>query len=120
MKRKPLIWISSSYKDLKKFPADVQDAMGYGLLDAQEGGKHKNAKPLQGFGGADILEIVDEDPSGTYRAVYTVKFAEAVFVLHAFQKKSKQGIKTPQEDIELIKSRLKVAQELHEKQYKKK
>ena len=120
MKRKPLIWIASSLKDLKKFPEDVQDSVGHGLLDAQEGGKHKNAKPLQGFGGADILEIVDEDSSGTYRAVYTVRFKEAVFVLHVFQKKSKHGIKTPQEDIELIKNRLKLAHELYETQYKKK
>lgn len=120
MKRKPLIWVASSKKDLKKFPEDVQDAMGYGLLDAQEGGKHKSAKTLQGFGSADVLEIIDEDPSGTYRAVYTVRFKEAVFVLHAFQKKSKQGIKTPQEDIELVKNRLKQAQEIYEKEYKKK
>jgi phage-related protein len=120
MKRKQLVWIASSYKDLKKFPEDVQDTMGYGLLDAQEGGKHKNAKALRGFGGADILEIVDEDVSGTYRTVYTVRFKEVVFVLHAFQKKSKQGIKTPLEDMELVKQRLKLAQEQYEKQYKKK
>ncbi len=120
MKRKPLMWITSSYKDLKKFPKAVQDAMGYGLLDAQEGEKHKSAKPLLGFGGADVLEIVNEDSSGTYRTVYTVRFKEAVFVLHAFQKKSKQGIKTPQEDIELVKQRLKLAQELYQKQYGKK
>lgn len=120
MKRKPLEWIASSKKDLKKFPEEVQDAMGYGLLQAQEGEKNKKTKVLQGFGSADILEIIDEDSSGTYRAVYTVRYKEVVFVLHAFQKKSKQGIKTPQEDIELIKNRLKQAQELYEKEYKKK
>jgi len=119
MNRKPLEWIASSKKDLKKFPDDVQRVMGYGLLQAQEGEKNKNAKILKGFGSADVLEIIDEDLSGTYRAVYTVRYKEIVFVLHVFQKKSKQGIKTPQEDIELVKSRLKQAQELYEKEYKK-
>lgn len=107
-------------KRLKKFPEEVQDTMGHGLLQAQEGEKSKKAKILQGFGSADVLEIIDEDSSGTYRSVYTVRYKEVVFVLHAFQKKSKQGIKTPQEDIELVKSRLKQAQELYEKEYKKK
>jgi phage-related protein len=120
MKRKELIWVASSKKDLKKFPEDVQDTMGYGLLDAQEGKKHEKAKPLQGFGGADILEIIDEDQSGTYRTVYAVRFKEVVFVLHAFQKKSKQGIETPQQEIELIKNRLKQALEEYNELYKKK
>ncbi|CAN5136748.1 type II toxin-antitoxin system RelE/ParE family toxin [soil metagenome] len=120
MKRKPLIWIASSKKDLKSFPEEVQKIMGYGLLDAQEGGKHKNAKPLLGFGGADIIEIVDEDASGTYRTVYTVRFKDMVFVLHAFQKKSKQGIKTPKLEIDLLKNRLKQAQEQYNELTKKK
>lgn len=114
MKRKPLIWIASSKKDLKKFPEEVQDTMGYTLLVAQEGEKYNATKILQGFGSANVLEIIDEDSSGTYRVVYTVQFKEAVFVLHAFQKKSKHGIKTPQEDIELVKNRLKQAQEIYE------
>lgn len=120
MKRKPVLWVGSSKKDLKNFPDDIQDKMGFGLLDAQEGKKPEHAKPLQGFGGADVLEIINEDHSGTYRAVYTVRFKEVIFVLHAFQKKSKQGIKTPIQDIELIKSRLKTAQEFYDQNYKKK
>ena len=120
MKRKPLIWVASSKKDLRDFPDEVQKTMGFGLHEAQIGNKPGNAKPLKGFGGADILEIIDEDPSGTYRAVYTVKFKEVVFVLHVFQKKSKQGIKTPEREIELIKNRLKQAQEEYNEQYKKK
>lgn len=111
MKRKPLMWVASSKKDLSDFPEDVKREMGFGLHQAQIGTKHEKAKVLKGFGGADILEIIDIDPSGTYRTVYTIKFKEAVFVLHAFQKKSKQGIKTPERDIELITNRLKQAQE---------
>ncbi len=120
MQRKPLIWISSSKKDLKSFPEEVQKIMGYGLHLAQVGEKHETAKPLKGFGGADILEIIDEDPSGTYRTVYTVRFKDAVFVLHAFQKKSKQGIKTPKPEIDLLKNRLRQAQEQYNELTKKK
>ena len=87
--------------------------MGYGLHQAQIGKKSYNAKPLKGFGGADILEIIDEDSSGTYRTVYAVKYSDAILVLHAFQKKSKQGIKTPEKDINLIKNRFKLGQELY-------
>jgi phage-related protein len=84
--------------------------MGYALYRAQVGSKHENAKPLKGFGGAGVLEIVADHVGDTFRAVYTVKFATAVYVLHAFQKKSKAGIKTPAEDLELIRRRLKVAE----------
>lgn len=113
MKLKELIWIGSSKKDLTGFPEDVKSAMGYGLYLAQLGEKHKNAKPLKGFGGTDVFEIVDQDVSGTYRGVYTAKYKDMIFVLHAFQKKSKQGIKTPKSEIDLIDNRLKQAQDAY-------
>ncbi|MEN4545920.1 type II toxin-antitoxin system RelE/ParE family toxin [Pantoea agglomerans] len=106
---KPLIWIGSSRKDLQALPKEVQRFFGFALDFAQRGEKHQDAKALKGFGGAGVLEVVEDDIGGTYRAVYTVRFAEAVFVLHAFQKKSKRGIATPKEDIDIIKNRLKVA-----------
>jgi phage-related protein len=107
---KPVSWIASSYKDFRGFPDAVQDAMGYALYQAQLGAKHDSAKPLKGFGGAGVLEIVADHVGDTFRAVYTVKFATAIYVLHAFQKKSKTGIKTPPEDMELIQRRLKAAE----------
>lgn len=115
--RKPLFWMGSSKTDLKVFPDEVQDVMGYALDFAQQGKKHPDAKPLKGFGGAGVLEIVDDHDGNTYRSVYTVKFAEAVYVLHCFQKKSKHGIATPPQDIELIERRLKRARE-HYTQWK--
>lgn len=108
---KPLFWIGSSRKDLKGFPTEVQDQMGYALRDAQFGGQRVNAKVLKGFGGAGVLEVVEDFDRNTYRAVYTVQFEGAVYVLHAFQKKSKRGIATPQADMELIRTRLKTARE---------
>lgn len=113
-KIKPLVWIGNSLKDLKGFPADVKDVMGFALHQAQIGQKHVNAKPLKGFGGASTLEVVDDYDGNTYRAVYTVKFKGVIYVLHCFQKKSKKGITTPQADIDLIKSRLKDALTLHQ------
>lgn len=110
---RPLIWVGSSLKDLRAFPEVVKDEMGYALFEAQCGLKPLSAKPLKGFGGASVLEIISDYQTDTYRAVYTVKFGERVYVLHAFQKKSKQGIATPQAEIGLIKSRLKQAEELH-------
>jgi len=107
---KPLHWIGSSYKDLRAMPEDVQDTFGYALHLAQAGDKHDKAKPLQGFGGAGVLEVVETDEGGAYRAVYTVRFAEAVFVLHCFQKKSTHGIATAKTDIDLIGARLKIAE----------
>ncbi|MFW0699723.1 type II toxin-antitoxin system RelE/ParE family toxin [Pantoea sp. R13S299] len=107
---KPLIWIGSSRKDLQTLPREVQRFFGFALDFAQRGEKHDDAKVLKGFGGAGVLEVVEDDISGTYRAVYTVRFAEAIFVLHAFQKKSKRGIATPKEDMEIIRNRLKVAE----------
>ena len=103
--------MGSSRKDLKGFPAEVQDGMGYALRDAQFGGQRINAKVLKGFGGAGVLEVVEDFDRSTYRAVYTVQFEGAVYVLHAFIKKSKRGIATPQAAMELIRARLKAARE---------
>jgi phage-related protein len=110
---KPVVWIGSTRVDLASFPEDVKDAIGYALYIAQRGGKHIDAKPLQGFGGAGILEIVEDHAGDTYRAVYTVRLARRIYVLHVFQKKSKTATKTPKREIELIRSRLKRAQEEH-------
>jgi phage-related protein len=114
---KQLEWISSSYKDLMELPPDVTSVMGYALYLAQLGEKHDNAKPLKGFKGAGVLEIVDDFQGDTYRAVYTVRFEFAVYVLHVFQKKSKSGIATPKQDIDLIEKRLKLAEQHHREQY---
>jgi phage-related protein len=110
---KPVFWVASSRKDLKKFPKSVRQTVGQALFDAQTGGKHPDAKPLKGFGGAGVLEVVENDEGSTYRAVYTVKFAGVVYVLHAFQKKSKKGSKTPAQEIEKAKARLKEAGKHH-------
>lgn len=110
---KPVVWIGSSRADLASFPEDVKDAIGYALYIAQRGGKHPDAKPLRGFGSAGLLEIVEDHAGATYRGVYTVRLAGRIYVLHAFQKKSKTGIKTPKPEIELIRSRLKRAEEEH-------
>ena len=107
---KPLFWIGSSRDDLKDCPNDVQDVVGYALHWAQRGGKSPDAKPLHGFGNAGVLEIVDDFDGNTYRAVYTVRFAQAVYVLHVFQKKSRKGIATPKQEIDLVKARLKRAE----------
>jgi phage-related protein len=110
---KRLIWIGSSRQDLKEFPDEIQDEMGHALYLAQMGDRHNHAKTLSGLGSAKIIEIRETDRSGTYRVVYTVEMAEFIFVLHAFQKKSKSGIATPKQDIDLIKRRLKDAESLH-------
>lgn len=91
-------------------PGEVQDAFGYALHQAQSGKKHEQAKPLKGFGSAGVLEVVEVSGSGTFRAVYTVKFGNAVYVLHCFQKKSMHGIATPKPDMDLIRERLKAAE----------
>jgi len=106
---KPLEWIGSSKKDLKALSDEVMDVFGYALFLAQTGGKHDQAKPLRGFGSAGVLEVVEDFRGNAYRAVYTVRFEERVFVLHVFQKKSKTGIATPKSDMDLIRERLKVA-----------
>jgi phage-related protein len=108
--RKPLDFIGSSRADLRRFPKEVRIVMGTALNSAQLGGKHPAAKPLSGFGGAGVLEIVDDFDGETYRAVYTVKFAHVVYVLHAFQKKSRKGIETPKNEIDLIRRRYKSAE----------
>ncbi len=105
-KAKPAIFLGSSKEDLREFPEDVRTEFGYAIFVAQEGGKAPKAKPLKGIiPGAGILEIVEDFDRNTYRVAYTVKFAEFVYVLHAFQKKSKQGIKTPKHEIDLVRAR---------------
>ena len=113
---KPLAWIGSSKKDLMALPLEVRKFFGHALDFAQRGDKHDAAKVLKGFGGAGVLEVVEDDQDGTYRAVYTVKFAQAVFVLHCFNKKSKRGIETLKEDMDIIRARLKVAEALAKEQ----
>ena len=107
---KPLIWIGGSKKDLLALPVPVRKFFGHALHFAQNGEQHDAAKVLKGFGGAGVLELVEDDAGGTYRAVYTVKFEEAVFVLHCFQKKSKTGIATPKREMKIIHARLKMAE----------
>jgi phage-related protein len=109
---KPVIWLGTSRKDLREFPALVQDHIGYALYVAQMGTKHRDAKALRGFGGAGVLEVVKDYRSDTFRAVYTLRHAGAVYVLHAFQKKSKTGRETPGRDLELIQQRLRQAEQI--------
>ncbi len=109
---KPLAWVGSATRDLLALPEEVIDAFGYARYVAQTGKKHERAKALHGFGSAGILEIVEDWRGNTYRAVYTVRFSAAVFVLHVFQKKAKQGIATPRQDMELTRERLKVAEQM--------
>ena len=110
---KELIWIGSSKEDLSAFPDEVKLVMGFARRAAQKGGKHARAKPLKGYKGAGVLEIVDDFDGDTYRAVYTVRFEEAVYALDAFQKKSKKGIATSKADLDRIKARLKRAEDMH-------
>jgi phage-related protein len=116
---KPCVFIGSSLKDLKRFPDKVRNRMGFALHQVQEGDEPLAAKALKGFGGRSILELVDDFDGDTYRAVYTVRFSEFVYVLHAFQKKAKQGIATPQREMELIKARLRDAEMHHRGQNEK-
>ncbi len=113
---KPLYWISSSLKDIARFPSDVQRSFGFALSAAQYGGKHPAAKPWKGEG-PGILEVVKDFEGDTYRAIYTVRFAQAIYVLHVFQKKSPRGIETRQSDVALIRERLKAAQRDYEERY---
>ena len=117
---KPVHWVANSKKDLKKLPEKVQNNFGYGLFLAQIGTKANNAKVLKGFGSTRVVEIIANESGNTYRGVYTVKFKDVVYVLHVFQKKSKRGIATPQQEIELIKARLKIAEDDYKKWSKKK
>ena len=113
---KPLYWVGSSLKEITKFPPEVQRSIGFALGAAQYGGKHLSAKPWKGEG-PGVLEVVKDHDGDTYRAVYTVRFANAVYVLHTFQKKSPHGIATSQRDIALVKERLKLAQRDYEERY---
>ena len=106
---KPVRWVGSSREDLRSFPEEVRKRVGGALWDVQIGLKASYVKPLKGFGGAGVLEIVDDFDSDTYRAVYTVRFAGAVYVLHAFQKKSERGAMTPKAEMALVEQRLKRA-----------
>jgi phage-related protein len=119
---KPVEFVGSAREDLSAFPDDVKDVMGQALYEAQLGQKHRAAKPLTGhreFKGAGVMEIVDDYDGDTYRAVYTVKLAGVVYVLHAFQKKSKRGAETSKHDIDLIKRRLLRAKQHYEEHYAK-
>lgn len=109
---KPVTWVGTSLKDLREFPAPVQDVMGYALYLAQRGGKHQDAKVLTGFGGAGVVEIIKDYRGDTFRGVYALRLAGAVYVLHAFQKKSNSGRATPRRDMELIKQRLREAEQM--------
>ncbi len=109
-----MIWVGSSRKDLREFPEPVQDHIGYALYVAQLGGKHRDTKTLSGFGGAGVVEVVKDYRGDTFRAVYTVRYADTVYVLHAFQKKSKTGRETPRRDIELIRRRLRESEQIAE------
>ena len=115
---RPLLWIASSKRDYEDFPEWVQDNFGFDLFLAQTGQHPPSAKPLKGLG-SGVVELVEDFDKATYRAVYTARFGEAVYVLHAFKKKSKHGIKTPQSDIDLIKRRLKDAEQDYAQRFKK-
>ncbi len=109
---KPIVWMGDSLAVIREFPQEVREEVGYALYQAQTGEKHESAKPLKGMG-PGVLEVVSDHRSGTYRAVYTVRLAGRVYVLHAFQKKSKRGIATPKSELELVKQHLRQAVELH-------
>jgi phage-related protein len=111
LERSDLEFIGSSLKDLRRFPPEVRRSVGYALDLAQKGEKDIAAKPLKGFHGAGVLEVIKDFDGDTYRAVYTVRFAKMVYVLHCFQKKSKTGIATPKQEMDLINDRLKAAQQ---------
>jgi phage-related protein len=110
---RPVRWVAGSRDDLRSFPEPVKDAVGYALWRAQLGEKHESAKALKGYGDAGVLEVIEDYDRATYRAVYTVRFADAVYVLHCFQKKSARGIRTAQRDLDVIERRLRLAREDH-------
>jgi phage-related protein len=115
--QKPALWIGSSRDDLRAFPDEVRRVMGFAINDAQNGDEHPRAKALRGFGGRSVLEVVDDEDGNTYRAVYTVRFSGVIYVLHAFQKKSKKGIETPKRNIDIIRARLKLAEAHYQANY---
>jgi phage-related protein len=112
-RQKPLVWIGASKRDFKAFPRAVQRVLGHALERVQVGLRPVQAKPLKGFKGAGVVELVDDHDGDTYRAVYTVRLASRVCMLHAFQNKAKKGSKTPKHVIDLIRARLKEAEQLH-------
>jgi phage-related protein len=111
--RKEVVWVGSCRVDLAAFPPVARRALGYALNVAQLGGKHPEAKPLKGFGGAGVLEVVEDHDRRTFRLIYTVRLAERIYALHAFQKKSTRGTKTPQHELEVVSRRLREAEEIH-------
>ena len=106
-----IIWVSSPLEDLKRFPEPVQKVMGFALFEAQCGGKHLQARALKGSGGAGVLEVIEDFDGNAFRTVYTVRFADAVYVLHAFQKRAKRGIKTPKREMDVVRARLRMARD---------
>lgn len=110
---KPVLWVVAAKRDLMEMPEDVIMDFGYALYQAQLGEHPDIAKPLKGFGGAGVLELVGNYSGDTYRAVYTVRYSDAIVVLHAFQKKSKKGIETPKQELDLIAERLKRAEAIY-------
>jgi phage-related protein len=115
---KPVVFIASARDDLRRLPKPVSYVFAYAILLAELGDKHPDAKPLKGFGGAGVLEVVENYDGDTYRAVYTVKFEGVVYVLDAFQKKSKKGSKLPKVDLDRIKTRLKTAESHYEQHHR--
>lgn len=115
---KDVVFVGSSKRDLKAFPKGARSEAGHAIYLAQKGDRAINALPLTGFGGANVLEVIIPEDGDAFRAVYTVKFETAIYVLHAFQKKSHRGAKTPLRDMELIRSRLKDAEVIHRERTK--
>lgn len=118
-KARPLVWLGSALEDLKSLPEPVQQDFGYALWLAQIGDLHRHSKPLRGFGGRGVLEVVEDFSGDTFRAVYTVRFPTAVYVLHVFQKKSRRGTTTPARDLDLIRNRLRAAEAVDEEAQRK-
>lgn len=110
---RPVVWLGSTGREIRTFPREVRREIGVALYAAQQGETDPAAKPLKGFKGSSVVEVVSDYRGDTWRAVYTVRFAEAIYVLHAFQKKSKRGIATPSQEIELIRQRLAEAEQGH-------
>jgi phage-related protein len=112
-----LIYIGSARKDLETFPLRVREDIAVALDDARVGGKSPRAKLLKGFGGSGVLEVVEDHAGDTYRAVYTVRFRQAVYILAAFKKKSTHGIKTPKRELDLVRQRLRLAEVDHQQRF---
>jgi phage-related protein len=110
---RPLLWVGSSHGDMEDMPRDVRSDFGHGLYEAQLGRQPAIAKIFKHLGESGVWELVTDDRAGTFRAVYTVKFSDAIVVLHVFQKKSKSGISTPKAEVDLIRQRLKAAVDVY-------